>query len=384
MSFSSQFSQSIETSIAARSGQFTTAHGQVNTPVFMPVGTQGTVKATTPKQLKDEISAQIILGNTYHLFLRPGHELIKQAGGLHKFMGWDGPILTDSGGFQVFSLSKLRKMDADGVTFQSHIDGSTHRLTPEISIAVQQALGSDIMMAFDECPPYPCSHDDMQKSLKITHDWERRSLLAKSENSGALFAIVQGGVYPDLRMESLEALLEIENDLKSTGKKFSGFAIGGLSVGEPNEMMYETIAKLEPHLPRDRPRYLMGVGTPEDLITCIGLGIDMFDCVMPTRNARNGMLFTSSGDIKIKQQRYRDDLTPPDADCACYTCRNFTRAYLRHLYMSDEILASVLNTIHNLHYYVGLVKNCRQSILNGHFAEFQKTFITNRTQGVIS
>lgn len=383
MSFSSQFLQSTEISTSARSGQFTTAHGQVNTPVFMPVGTQGTVKATTPKQLKDDISAQIILGNTYHLFLRPGHELIKQAGGLHKFMGWDGPILTDSGGFQVFSLSKLRKMDADGVTFQSHIDGSTHRLTPEISIAIQEALGSDIMMAFDECPPYPCLHDDMQKSLKITHDWERRSLLAKSENSGALFAIVQGGIYPDLRLESLEALLKIEDDLKSTGKKFAGFAIGGLSVGEPNEMMYETIAKLEPHLPKDRPRYLMGVGTPEDLITCIGLGIDMFDCVMPTRNARNGMLFTASGDIKIKQQRYRDDLTPPDAACSCYTCRCFTRAYLRHLYMSDEILASVLNTIHNLHYYVGLVTKCRQSILNGHFAEFKKTFFNGRTQGVI-
>lgn len=360
----------------ARLGEITTSHGKIQTPIFMPVGTTGTVKAATPQVLQN-LNSQIILGNTYHLYLRPGHELIKKAGGLHKFIGWNRPILTDSGGFQVFSLTGLRKMTKDGVEFQSHIDGSKHFLTPELSIEIQEALGSDIMMCFDECPPYPCNKTEMEKSLQITHKWEERSLLAKTKEENALFAIVQGGVYAGLRQQSLETLLEIES--QHTQKQgYQGFAIGGLSVGEPNELMYETIDQIEPFFPKNRPRYLMGVGTPEDLVTCIDLGVDMFDCVMPTRNARNGMLFTQYGDIKIKQAKYREDFHPLDARCACYTCQNFSRAYLRHLFVSREILSSILNTIHNLHYYISLLDQCRQAIANNNFSEFKLEFLRKR------
>ena len=378
MTFSFEILKQAGAGTRGRRGKIKTAHGDIQTPIFMPVGTAGTVKAMTPAVLKNDLNAQIILGNTYHLYLRPGHELIAKAGGLHKFMGWDRPILTDSGGFQVFSLSKLRKITDAGVQFQSHIDGSTHMLTPELSIAIQEALGSDIMMCFDECPPFPCSHTDMQKSLKITHAWEARSLAAKTRTDNALFAIVQGGVYADLRRESLDALLAIEAT-SPQGLKFNGFAVGGLSVGEPNADMYETIHEFEPHLPTDRPRYLMGVGTPEDLVTCVDLGIDMFDCVMPTRNARNGMLFTSIGDIKIKQARFTTDLGPIDQACTCYTCQNFSRAYLRHLFMANEILGSILNTIHNLHYYLTLLDDCRKALENSDFAAFKKNFFTKRS-----
>jgi len=363
-----------------RLGQLMTDHGLIRTPEFMPVGTQGTVKAMTPKVLK-ELHTQIILGNTYHLYLRPGHELIKKAGGLHKFMGWDGPILTDSGGFQVYSLSKLRKVQEEGVIFQSHIDGSAHMMTPELSIEIQEALAPDIMMCFDECPSLPATREEIQKSLDLTILWERRSLAAKSE-SRSLFSIIQGGTYADLRQQSLERILEIEQELSSKGVCFSGHAIGGLSVGEPNEKMYETVAELVPNMPADKPRYLMGVGTPEDLVTCVDLGVDLFDCVMPTRNARNGMLFTRFGNIKIKQARYQQDFSPLDAGCGCYTCQNFTRAYLRHLYLVDEILSSILNTIHNLHYYLGLLENCRLALGDGTFQAFKKTFFEDRLRGV--
>lgn len=362
----------------ARAGRVNTKHGEFLTPIFMPVGTQGTVKSVMPKTL-EEIGAQIILGNTYHLYLRPGHKLIAEFGGLHEFAAWKKPILTDSGGFQVFSLSDLRKMTDDGVEFRSHIDGSKHFLTPELSIEIQEALNSDIMMCFDECPPYPCAKQDMEKSLKVTHSWEERSLLAQTKTENALFAIVQGGVYHDLRKQSLETLLEIDEKVfQKTGKRYKGIAIGGLSVGEPNELMYETITHLEPHMPKDRPRYLMGVGTPEDLVTCIDLGIDMFDCVMPTRNARNGHLFTRFGDVKIKQARYKEDKTPIEDGCECYTCQNFSRAYLRHLFVSKEILSSVLNTIHNLHYYLRLVGTCRTHILDGTYDQFKTEFFRLR------
>jgi len=366
--------------VRERAGTVTTSHGSFQTPVFMPVGTAATVKGMTPQVLSD-LSAQIILGNTYHLFLKPGHDLIKVAGGLHKFMGWDKPILTDSGGFQVFSLAKLRKIEEEGVRFQSHIDGSACYLTPEISIEVQEALGSDIMMCFDECPALPATRETIQKSLDLTINWEKRSLLAKkSEN--ALFSIVQGGTFGDLRKQSMERILEIESDLKSDAKEFAGHAIGGLSVGEPNEEMYEMVSLLEPCMPKDKPRYLMGVGTPEDLVTCVSLGVDMFDCVMPTRNARNGHLFTRFGDIKIKQARFREDHSPIDDCCSCYTCQNFSRAYLRHLFVSHEILSSILNTIHNLHYYIDLLGQCRANVLAGTFAEFKKAFFDDRQRGL--
>lgn len=375
MSFAFEIVKPATLETHGRLGKIKTAHGEIDTPVFMPVGTKGTVKAITPKVLQEELKAPIILGNTYHLYLRPGHELIQKAGGLHRFMSWPGPILTDSGGYQVFSLAKLRKISGEGVTFQSHIDGSTHFLTPELSIQIQEALGADIMMAFDECPPYPCTRIDMQKSLTITHDWERRSLQTWSRQDNTLFAIVQGGVYVDLREQSLAALLEME---KQTHKKFGGFAIGGLSVGEPNELMYQTLEKILGDFPKDRPRYLMGVGTPEDLVTCVGLGIDMFDCVLPTRNARNGNLFTQWGDLKIKQARFEADFGPVDAECACYTCQNFSRAYLRHLFLMDEILGPILNTIHNLHYYLGLLETCRSALREGGYAHFHKEFLNRR------
>lgn len=355
-----------------RLGNVQTSHGTFATPCFMPVGTAATVKALTPQHLL-ELKARIILGNTYHLYLRPGSDLIKKAGGLHKFMAWDGPILTDSGGFQVFSLAKIRKIEEDGVRFQSHIDGSSHFLTPELSIKIQQDLGSDIMMCFDDCPPATATKKEVEKSLAITLKWEERCLAARQTDQ-ALFAIVQGGLYADLRKQCIQELLELE----AAEKKFEGFALGGLSVGEPIPEMYALVEKIAPLLPADRPRYLMGVGTPEDLVVCAGLGIDMFDCVMPTRNARNGHLFTRTGDVRIKQTRYKEDLTPIEEGCVCYTCRHFSRAYLRHLFMAGEILSSVLNTIHNIHFYLTLMQECRDQAAQGGYAAFQKDFLEKR------
>lgn len=362
-----------------RLGTLTTPHGSVATPVFMPVGTQGTVKAVTPAVLS-ELKAPMILANTYHLYLRPGHALVAKAGGLHRFMGWDGGILTDSGGFQVYSLARLRKVSGEGVRFQSHIDGSEHFMTPELSIHVQQALGSDIMMCFDECPALPASREVLQAALERSLAWERRSLLAM-DPKGALFSIIHGGTEADLRIQSLERLLEIEAGLASEGRTFSGHAIGGLSVGEPAGAMYDTVAALTPRMPQDKPIYLMGVGMPEDIVTCVDLGVDMFDCVIPTRNARNGMLLTRFGDVKIKHARYKEDFEPVDATCSCYTCRHFTRAYLRHLFLANEILSSILNTIHNLHYYLGLLEDCRRSLADGTFAAFKRRFFFERRQG---
>lgn len=366
--------QSYSSNTQGRVGVLQTAHGPIETPTFMPVGTHGSVKATTPATLC-ELGAQIILGNTYHLFLSPGHELIQKHGGLHQFMNWQGPILTDSGGFQVFSLAKLRKISAEGVSFRSHKDGSLKMLTPELSIAIQQELNADVMMCFDDCPPASSTYDEVKKSLELTLNWEERSLVSHT-NHNHLFAIVQGGLFINLRQECLERLQNIEDKCQ---KNFAGFALGGLSVGEPNEEMYRVVNEIAPLLPQNKPRYLMGVGTPENLVTCVDLGIDMFDCVMPTRNARNGMLFTQYGDIKIKQAQYKDDLSPLDKDCNCYTCRYFSRAYLRHLFINGEILSSMLNTIHNLHYYLGLLKQCRHHLSNGTFLQFKQDFFNKRS-----
>ncbi len=354
---------------AARRGRIHTAHGSIETPVFMPVGTQATVKGVLPETLRD-LGAQIILGNTYHLFLRPGEGLIKQLGGLHKFMNWSGPILTDSGGFQVFSLGKLRKISEDGVRFQSHHDGSHQVLTPESSIAIQQALGSDIIMVFDECIPYPASRDYVLESTARSGRWARRCKQAHDNSDGSLlFGIVQGGMYADLRRGSAAELVEIG---------FDGYALGGLSVGEEARMMYQVMEDTLPHLPADAPRYVMGVGTPENLVEGVRRGVDMFDCVMPTRNARNGVLFTSFGKISIKQARYRDDDQPVDPACDCYVCRNYSRAYLRHLYMSNEILSSMLNTMHNLHYYLHLMEQMRAAIADDTFTAFCRDFYARR------
>ncbi|MBI4682404.1 MAG: tRNA guanosine(34) transglycosylase Tgt [Nitrospirae bacterium] len=310
----------------ARLGQIHTPRGIINTPAFMPVGTNAAVKAMSPNEMK-ELGAEILLSNTYHLYLRPGHEIIKEVGGLHKFMKWDGPILTDSGGFQVFSLSPLRKIKNDGVEFRSHIDGSLHFLTPELVMEIQAALGSDIAMVFDECTPYPATREYALNSLKLTTEWGKRCLKAKNENQ-ALFGIVQGGVYKDLRKQSAEELINIG---------FDGYALGGLSVGEPKESMYEMINYATPLLPEDKPHYLMGIGDLLDVLEAVSAGIDMFDCVMPTRNARNGTLFTSRGRISIKREEFKKDPEPLDPNCGCYTCKNYSRAYLRHLFMSREI-----------------------------------------------
>lgn len=353
----------------ARRGRLRTRRGVVETPVFMPVGTQATVKAMLPEALK-EVGAQIILANTYHLFLRPGHELVSELGGIHGFMHWDGPVLTDSGGFQVFSLGDLRRISEEGVRFQSHLDGSSHVLTPESSVAVQEALGADIIMAFDECIPYPASREYVIDSTERSSRWARRCKEARrSEDGAALFGIVQGGMHADLRARSVEDLLEIG---------FDGYAVGGLSVGEEASLMYEVMDCTLPLLPAERPRYVMGVGTPENLIEGVSRGVDMFDCVMPTRNARNGVLFTSFGRISIKQARYTRDPLPVDPDCGCYVCRNYSRAYLRHLYQSREILASVLNTHHNLHYYLNLMREARDAIEQGTFAEYRREFYRKR------
>jgi len=346
-----------------------TIHGDIELPVFMPVGTKGTVKAVPPSMLK-ELEVKIILGNTYHLFLRPGHELIKKLGGLHKFMAWDGPILTDSGGFQVFSLTALRKITEDGVWFRSHIDGTKYFLTPELSIQIQDALGADVKMVFDECPAYGSDRNYIEKSLSLTTRWAKRS---KEEwerlgKNGHLFGIVQGGMEKDLRLRSLQELMEIG---------FSGYAIGGLSVGEPKEVMYETLDYLMQHVKTPQPVYLMGVGEPEDLLFAVKRGVQMFDCVIPTRNARNGSLYTFNGKISIKQARYIDDPKPLEEGCDCYTCRNFSRAYLRHLYTSGEILSSYLNTVHNLRFFMRFMQNVRNSMEKGTFDNFYADFLNN-------
>ena len=353
----------------ARRGRVHTRRGIIETPVFMPVGTQGTVKAMYPETLK-EIGAQIILANTYHLFLRPGHDLVRRLGGLHAFMNWDRPILTDSGGFQVFSLGALRKIDEEGVRFQSHLDGSSHVLTPESSIAIQEALGADIIMAFDECIPYPSSREYVAASTDRSSRWARRCRQARQVDDGAaLYGIVQGGMHRDLRARSVADLLEIG---------FEGYAVGGLSVGESADLMYEIMEWTMPLLPENQPRYVMGVGTPENLVEGVRRGVDMFDCVMPTRNARNGVMFTSFGKVSIKQARYLDDARPLDPECSCYVCRNYSRAYLRHLYQSNEILSSMLNTHHNLHYYQQLMSSMRNAIEAGAFERFRKDFYEKR------
>ena len=348
----------------ARRGTLHLAHGSVETPAFMPVGTYGTVKAMSPLELK-EIGAQIVLGNTFHLWLRPGLEVIEAHGGLHRFMGWDGPILTDSGGFQVFSLGELRKITEEGVKFQSPVNGDKCFLTPEESMRIQRVLNSDIVMIFDECTPYPADEKTAASSMRLSLRWAERSKAAHAGNPNALFGIVQGGMHEKLRDESLAQLMNIG---------FDGFAIGGLSVGEPKEDMLRILAHTAPRLPANKPRYLMGVGTPEDLVDGVEQGIDMFDCVMPTRNARNGMMFTRFGNIKIKNAQYKLDLRPLDEQCACYTCRNFTRAYLHHLHRINEILGARLNTIHNLHYYQELMAGIRAAIAEGKFAEFAAAF----------
>lgn len=355
----------------ARTGRVHTGHGAIDTPVFMPVGTLGTVKAMRPDQLENEVEAQIVLGNTYHLYIRPGLEVIELHGGLHEMMNWDRPILTDSGGYQVFSLEDLRNIQEDGVEFRDHHSGARHFFTPEKVIEFQETLGSDIMMAFDECPPADVDDDYMIDSMERTTRWEKRCLRARTRSDCALFGIVQGGTSRELRHRHVDELCQLP---------FDGFAIGGLSVGESSEAMYETVGFTAPVMPSDKPRYLMGVGFPEDLIECIWRGVDMFDCVLPTRNARNGQCFTSRGRIKIRNAPYKLDDQPLDPDCDCYTCSQFTRAYLRHLYKSREILASHLCTLHNLRYYQQLVAGARQAIQEGNFDDYRNRFYAMRDQ----
>ncbi|MGH9845156.1 MAG: tRNA guanosine(34) transglycosylase Tgt [Blastocatellia bacterium] len=372
----------------ARVGRIRTAHSEIETPVFMPVGTAGTVKALTQEML-EHLDARIILGNTYHLFLRPGHETIRQLGGLHKFMSWPRSILTDSGGFQVFSLSDIRKIREDGVEFRSHLDGSKQFLSPEVSMQVQHALGSDIVMCFDECTPYPAAEKQAKESLELTTRWARRSRVEfdRLKTAGgtpasaggtpasaggtpalpdALFGIVQGGIFHHLREQSLRQLVEIG---------FEGYAIGGLSVGEEKQQMYDTTEFIAPRMPADKPRYLMGVGTPEDLVESVARGVDLFDCVMPTRNARNGQVFTSRGKLNIRNARHSQDDRPLDEACACMVCRRYSRAYIRHLYNSGEILAATLCSYHNLAFYLDTMRRIRQSISLGEFASFRAEFL---------
>ncbi|HEX5607189.1 MAG TPA: tRNA guanosine(34) transglycosylase Tgt [Candidatus Binatia bacterium] len=337
---------------SARVGRLVTAHGEVETPCFMPVGTQGTVKAMLPRDLR-EIGCQILLGNTYHLYLRPGHEVIRRLGGLHRFMGWNGPLLTDSGGYQVFSLGAMRKLSEEGVNFQSHLDGASHLLTPEKSIEIQQALGSDIIMVLDECVSGDAPREYVQPSTERTVRWAERSLRAKSAKSQLIFAIVQGGVFEDLRHSCVNALVSMP---------FDGFAVGGLGVGEGEAELHNIGAFSAKLLPRDRPRYLMGVGRPRDIVQAVRAGFDMFDCVIPTRNTRNGTLYTFTGKLNIKRAEFAEDPRPVEQNCGCYACKNFSRAYLRHLYMAGEILSAQLNTLHNLYFYHRLMDKCREAI----------------------
>ena len=349
-----------DSSSQARLGRVETDHGAFTTPAFLPVGTQGSVKSLTPEELL-EIGVEAILGNTYHLYLRPGHETVGRLGGLHTFIHWERPILTDSGGFQLFSLGSLREISEEGVTFQSHLDGSSHFLTPEKVVEIQRVIGTDIAMVLDECVPYPSPYEYVKASMERTGRWALRSLQARRETDPALFGIVQGGIYRDLREKSVQALAEME---------FQGYAIGGLSVGEPKSIMIDVLKWTTPLLPEDTPRYLMGVGMPEDIINAVTLGIDFFDCVLPTRNARNGTLFTASGKISIKQAQYAEDARPVDETCACYTCRHYSRAYLRHLYLAKEILSSRLNTIHNLYYYINLLVRMKEAIQEDRLLDF--------------
>ena len=355
----------------ARHGRLLTGHGAIETPVFMPIGTQGSVKAMSPRELK-ELNAQIILGNTYHLFVRPGIEVIKHFGGLHKFMNWDGPILTDSGGYQIFSLAKLRKITEDGVQFQNHVDGTPAFISPEIAMEIQAALGSDIAMGLDECPPWPCEYDYAAKSLEMTTRWAERcraeSGKRKAENRQLLFGIVQGATFENLRKQSAQALVEIG---------FDGYAIGGVSVGEPEEEMMKAVESSEPSLPVDKPRYAMGLGTPPQLLEMIARGMDMFDCVLPTRLARNGTAFTSTGTVNLKNAEFTMDERPIEEGCACPSCREFARGYIRHLIKAEEILGLRLITIHNLHFYLELMRQAREQIDNGTFDQFRGGFVSN-------
>jgi queuine tRNA-ribosyltransferase len=369
--------QKTDTLTKARAGKITTDHGEILTPIFMPVGTAGTVKAVHQRELHNDIHAQIILGNTYHLYLRPGLDVLERAGGLHKFNGWTGPILTDSGGYQVFSLKDIRKISEEGVQFQSHIDGSRHLFTPENVMDIQRIIGADIIMAFDECAPYPCDYNYAKKSMEMTHRWLKRCIdrfdatEGKYGYSQTLFPIVQGSVYKDLRIQSAEFIAEQNRD---------GNAIGGLAVGEPAEKMYETIDYVNDILPKEKPRYLMGVGTPENILESIALGIDMFDCVMPTRNARNGMLFTTQGIINIKNEKWKDDFTPIDESLGGYVSTFYSKAYLRHLVKCEEILAAQIASVHNLTFYLWLVGQAREQILAGTFAEWKGQMVKKLMQ----
>lgn len=356
----------------ARAGEFSTSHGKIPTPVFMPVGTAGTVKSIHQHELKNEVRARIILGNTYHLYLRPGSDILEKAGGLHRFMGWDRPILTDSGGFQVYSLSENRKIKEEGVTFRSHIDGSKHMFSPESVMDIQRSIGADIIMAFDECAPYPCDYKYAQRSMEMTHRWLKRCTARftftepKYGYTQALFPIVQGSIYKDLRIKSAEFIAEQE---------LEGNAIGGLSVGEPAQVMYEMTDQVCGILPADKPRYLMGVGTPVNLLECIALGVDMFDCVLPTRNARNGMLYTSEGIINIRNEKWKDDFSPLDENGTSFVDREYSKAYLRHLAISKEILAAQIATLHNLCFYRWLMETARRQIEEGTFAEWKRIMV---------
>mgnify|MGYP001074429265 CR=1 FL=1 len=355
----------------ARLGQCSTSHGVFHTPAFIPVGTQATVKAVTPEELR-EMGAEIILSNTYHLYLRPGHELIRRMGGLHRFMRWNYPLLTDSGGFQVFSLNSLVKVTEEGVHFQSHLDGSRHFISPEKAIQIQEALGADIIMCLDECTAYPASQEEASRSLELTLHWARRCQEAHASPDQAIFGIVQGGMHSDLRQRAAETLAEIG---------FDGYAIGGLSVGESKEVMFQVVADTTPLLPPDRPCYLMGVGLPGDILEAVRQGVDMFDCVLPTRNARNGTLFTRSGKVVIKNAKYAEDSLPVEPGCACYNCRHYSRAYLRHLYLAEEILAVRLNTIHNLHFFLQFMNDMRKAIAEDRFDTFAQGFHSNWISG---
>ena len=361
----------------ARAGVVQTDHGTVQTPIFMPVGTAGSVKAVHQRELKEDVKAQVILGNTYHLYLRPGLEIIEKAGGLHRFNGWDKPILTDSGGYQVYSLSGTRKIKEEGVTFKSHIDGSRHTFTPEYVMDIQRSIGADIIMAFDECTPYPCEYGYARKSMEMTHRWLKRCCDRFDATEGkygyhqALFPIVQGSTFKDLRVCSAETVASFERE---------GNAIGGLSVGEPHEMMYEHTETVCGILPKDKPRYLMGVGTPENILECIALGVDMFDCVMPTRNARNGMLFTSEGILNMRNEKWKDDLSPIDPNLGGYVSSFYNKAYLRHLITSKEILGAQIASIHNLSFYLWLVKEARLKIQEGTFASWKEEMVKKVTR----
>ena len=350
----------------ARVGILKTKHGDIETPVFMPVGTLASVKSLSPDDL-NQINAQIILGNTYHLYLRPGHSLIKKLGGLHKFMSWCKPILTDSGGFQVFSLAKLRKKNDNGVEFQSHIDGSYHFFTPEIVMDIQESLGSDIMMVFDDCVEFGADKSEVFSAMKRTTKWAKECKIHR-KSSNLLFGIIQGGMDVNFRKQHLEEIVDLN---------FDGYALGGLSVGEPKNLMYEILESIAPEMPENYPRYLMGVGTPEDILFAIENGIDMFDCVMPTRNARNGTLFTSKGKISIKKEEFKYKEESLDENCNCYTCKNFSKAYLRHLYVSRELLSYRLNTIHNLHFYMQVIANAKKHIKSNTYREFRREFFKN-------